>query len=458
MAAQQSQGALENGRGIIPFQLRTESPVLAVSGSPGEALERCTKPGKIIRSRFLPASTGDPLKTLVGELSMGLRTSLPRKRWLVIALMLTLCASGGCKESPWTPWNSYSARFIDAQGRVIDPQGGSRTTSEGQSYALFFALVDNDRPTFDRVLNWTQANLSNGDLGATLPAWLWGKSTDGQWKTLDPHSASDSDVWIAYSLVEAGRLWKYPAYSNLGRKMMAQIAKTEVEELPGFGTMLLPGAVGFKHGQTWILNPSYLPEFVFERFAAVDPGGPWRRIASGIPRLLEQSARHGFAMDWVEYVPGDGFYPTTQQRADDKSAAASTGSYDAIRVYLWAGLLDTKDKTRSEILSAVPGMSVYLADHSAPPEKVSDQGIPQPQDGPVGFSAALLPYLRAFPDLSKEGAQQTIRMSTQRDPNSGLYGKDVTYYDQNLALFATGFVDGRFRFGVSGELNVEWTR
>jgi len=178
--------------------------------------------------------------------------------------------------------------------------------------------------------------------------------------------------------------------------------------------------------------------------------------------LLEQSARHGFAMDWVEYIPGDGFYPTSRQRADSKDSAAQEGSpggsYDAIRVYLWAGMLDSKDRVRAELLSAVPGMSVYLADHPAPPEKVGDQGIPLSQDGPVGFSAALLPYLRAFPHLSREGALQTIRMSAQRDPNSGLYGKDLTYYDQNLALFATGFVDGRFRFGAGGELNVEWTR
>ncbi len=103
-------------------------------------------------------------------------------------------------------------------------------------------------------------------------------------------------------------------------------------------------------------------------------------------------------------------------------------------------------------------MSAYLANHDAPPEKVSDQGIPLAQDGPVGFSAAVLPYLRAFPDLSKVSAQQMIRMSTQKNQSTGLYGKDLTYYDQNLALFATGFLDGRFRFGPGGELNVEWKR
>jgi endoglucanase len=101
-------------------------------------------------------------------------------------------------------------------------------------------------------------------------------------------------------------------------------------------------------------------------------------------------------------------------------------------------------------------MSSYLASHDAPPEKVSDQGIPMAEEGPIGFSAALLPYLRAEPDGSRESAQQTVRMSKLRDGASGLYGKDLAYYDQNLALFSTGFIEGRYSFGPGGELNVGW--
>ena len=389
---------------------------------------------------------------------MGLRISRLGKRLLLIVALSMLSAAGGCKRGPWSLWDAYSARFIDVQGRVIDHQGADRTTSEGQAYAMFFALADNDRATFDRVLTWTQANLANGDLQTHLPAWLWGKNDKGEWKTLDPNPASDADVWMAYSLVEGGRLWKVPLYTNLGRKMMAAIAKSEVADLPGFGPMLLPGPTGFQHDRVWTLNPSYMPLFLFQRLAIVDPAGPWRQIALGIPRMLEQSARHGFAMDWVDYVPDDGFYPSTEQHPGNKDTDAPGGSYDAIRVYLWAGMLDDDGKTRAELLSAVPAMSVYLANHDAPPEKVSDQGIPLAQDGPVGFSAAVLPYLRAFPDLSRPSARQTIRMSARRDPSSGLYGKDMAYYDQNLALFATGYLDGRFRFGANGELRVEWTR
>jgi endo-1,4-beta-D-glucanase Y len=65
-------------------------------------------------------------------------------------------------------------------------------------------------------------------------------------------------------------------------------------------------------------------------------------------------------MDWVDYVPGDGFYPAPAHPDKDaaRPGAGPGGSYDAIRVYLWAGMLDGQRKTRDEMLSAVPAMSV----------------------------------------------------------------------------------------------------
>jgi endoglucanase len=163
-------------------------------------------------------------------------------------------------------------------------------------------------------------------------------------------------------------------------------------------------------------------------------------------------------MDWINYLPGDGFSPAPPIETGNKDSETAGGSYDAIRVYLWAGMMDGGGTQRSRVLSAVPAMSVYLATHDAPPEKVSDQGIPLAQDGPVGFSAAVLTYLRAFPRAAPAADRQMVRLLKAHDATTGLYGKELGYYDQNLALFATGFIDGRFRFDAGGELNVEWKR
>jgi hypothetical protein len=125
---------------------------------------------------------------------------------------------------------------------------------------------------------------------------------------------------MAYTLLEAGRLWKSPEYTHLGRGMLSMIAKAETANLPGFGLALMPGPGGFQHGQTWTLNPSYTPVFLFERFAHLDPPGPWRQVALNLPRLLDGSSRHGFAMDWVNYIPGDGFTPAPPMQTGNKDS------------------------------------------------------------------------------------------------------------------------------------------
>src|SRR5438105_1905284 len=91
------------------------------------------------------------------------------------------------------------AGFMDNQVRVIDHDSGDRTTSEGQAYATFFALVANDRSRFDGLLHWTEINLASGDLTSHLPAWSWGKNPNNKWGVLDSNSASDADLWMAYA-------------------------------------------------------------------------------------------------------------------------------------------------------------------------------------------------------------------------------------------------------------------
>ena len=85
-------------------------------------------------------------------------------------------------------WDAYAKRFISGDGRVIDPQGGDRTTSEGQSYALFFSLVSNDRVRFDKLLTWTESNLGQGDLGREM---------GGGTEAVDAQAPSDRQVGAA---------------------------------------------------------------------------------------------------------------------------------------------------------------------------------------------------------------------------------------------------------------------
>jgi endo-1,4-beta-D-glucanase Y len=93
--------------------------------------------------------------------------------------------------------------------------------------------------------------------------------------------------------------------------------------------------------------------------------------------------------------------------------------------------------------------------HPLPPRRVDENGTVQEADGPVGFSAAVVPYLQAL-SMKSEAKSQMDRLAALKDPATGLYGRDALYYDQNLALFATGWSEQRFRFDRQGRLKLKW--
>jgi hypothetical protein len=90
-------------------------------------------------------------------------------------------SASAASDKTWFLWNVYKAHFMAADGRIVDWNSEGRTTSEGQAYALFFALVADDRASFDLVLKWSQDNLAKGSLQENLPSWLWKRTAAGEW-------------------------------------------------------------------------------------------------------------------------------------------------------------------------------------------------------------------------------------------------------------------------------------
>ncbi len=392
-----------------------------------------------------------------------MRFGINRKQGLAVALGLTLglaasagsarlakaaqpaAAPGACGD--WSAYRTFVERFVQADGRVIDYSTPTQqTTSEGQSYGLFFALVANDRATFDRLLNWTRANLAANQFdpqNLRLPAWLWGRKAEGSYGVLDPNSASDSDLWIAYDLLQAGRLWHEPAYTQLGQALAARIVRDETTSLPGVGPMLLPGPQGFRDGGVTRLNPSYLPLPVLRALAHELPNGPWAKLAESAYKLVKTTSPQGFAPDWAAWQNG-------QFVVDPKNG--DIGSYDAIRVYLWAGLASPADPLAKPWLAALGGMRAKVEQNGYPPEKVSSTNGTASGEGPLSYWGALAPYFKALGDAHGLGLARTHLAAL----DAGVPGREPVYYDRVLGLFGTGFVDGRYRFDESGRLVPGW--
>jgi endoglucanase len=369
-----------------------------------------------------------------------------RRHFLRQAFWLGLATpTFGIAEPDGFPWRAFVVDFIQSDGRVIDHGEQGRSTSEGQAYAMFFALVANDRERFRLLLEWTERNLAGNDLRRHLPAWLWGKSLTGRWQVLDANPASDADLWLSYVLLEAGRLWGEPAYSELGLAVLARVSRLSVAQLPGFGPMLLPAPQGFAFsGSKWRINPSYLVPQQLRRFAVADPTGPWSGLAASMPSMLRAVAPLGIVPDWAIFASGR-WLPDAESNA--------TGSYDAVRAYLWTGMMSGADPLRAALLDAQRGLRAHMAMDGQLPERIDSRSGKAMGRAPVGFHAALLPWLSALGDTNALASERSRVSAAGMDkPAVGTR----TYYDRALAVFGMGWLDGHFRFDPQGRLVTHW--
>ncbi|HET9596372.1 MAG TPA: cellulose synthase complex periplasmic endoglucanase BcsZ, partial [Anaeromyxobacteraceae bacterium] len=314
-------------------------------------------------------------------------------------------------------------------------------------YLLFHALVADDRALFERALRWTERHLARGELAANLPAWLWGRDAHGRFRVLDRNSAADADVWMGYALVEAGRVWRAPEHDRLGRALLAEVVRREVRDLPGLGPALLPAPRGFEleAGRAWRLNPSYLPPQVARGLATAGVPGPWPALAAAQRRMLVEASARGFAPDWTLLRDGS-FGPDP--------VGGAVGGYDAIRVYLWNGMLAAGHPERAALLAATAGPAALLAEGREPPERVRLTTGEGQGRAPPGFLAALLPDVLARGDRAAAERLRAGLSAARR--GAALLGDPPAYYEQNLALFGEGFAEGRFRFAEDGRLVPAW--
>lgn len=372
---------------------------------------------------------------------------MPRRNFLGLLGAGVLGVSGStslvARELWGSAWHAYRHTFIDGQGRVIDYSSDEGfSTSEGQSYGLFFSLVAGDRGTFHRILNWTNTNLAGGRLGDILPAWKWGRH-NGHWGVIGQNSAADADCWLAYTLLEAGRLWHDHNLGVLGARLATRITDDESAKVNDFGRVLLPGSSQFPHSPPVMVDPSYTPNFLAHGIATATSQHAWHEIAATQPKVIAKLAGSGFAPDW-------GWLPSAPSHPPSGLPHPGTGSFDAIRCYLWAGLTAPDAPGALTGIAPIKGMARYLATHPVPPEHVNVATGETHGTGPIGFSAALLPYLVRL-KKHKSLSRQLRRVLGQRHA-SGVFGHPPHYYDESLIVFGLGGLSGVMQFSKEGKL------
>jgi len=241
--------------------------------------------------------------------------------------MLILLNSGCTPERVQDhDWERFRMRFIQPDGRLVDPQQNNMSHSEGQGIALLLAEHYDDPASFATIWGWTQTHLQiRSD---RLLTWSW--SPEGG--IGDRNNATDGDLLVAWALARAGKHWGNKAYLADARAIARDI-RTKLVRKDRRGLVLLPGTEGFVKPGYLVLNLSY---WVFPAFPALehlDPAEEWQELRkTGIDLLLESRfGRWGLPADWIALGDTPVLAPGFSSRF----------GYDAIRIPLyliWAGL------------------------------------------------------------------------------------------------------------------------
>lgn len=182
----------------------------------------------------------------------------------------------------------FFRRYVTAEGRVVRPENGSDTVSEGQAYAMLLAVALDDPGRLATVWRWTDTHLRRPD---GLLSWRW---ADG--RIADRQSAADADIDATMALLLASQRFGEPSYLREAGRMSRAIL--EFETIPvGGGRVLVAGPWARDRRLT---NPSYFWPEAFARFERL-PGDGWDDVRTSSVELASRLTSRGRSLppDWA---------------------------------------------------------------------------------------------------------------------------------------------------------------
>lgn len=266
-------------------------------------------------------------------------------------------------------WAAYKAKFLDADGRIVDNGNDNISHSEGQGYGLLLAYLSNSPADFEQIWYFTRTELLLRDDG--LAAWKWDPAATPH--VADTNNASDGDMLIAYALALAGSAWNKQDYLSEASQMAKTLLAHAIVHAGG-KTVILPGIGGFAASDRDdgpVINPSYWVYEAIPVMALLAPSPEWQKLKDDGLSLL-QSTQFGprkLPADWVSI------------RAKPSPAAGFEAEfgYNAIRIPLYlvrAGITDKVLLTRLQTGMAADNDMPAIIDLATgkPKQSLTDPG------------------------------------------------------------------------------------
>ncbi len=224
-------------------------------------------------------------------------------------------------------WHRFRHRFVAGDGRVIDSGNGDISHSEGQGYAMLFAVAAGERDAFDELRGWTRRVLQRKD---GLHYWRYDPRQHPA--ITDPNAAADGELLIAWALLRAADRWHDATYRAEAHQVIEAFEDRLVRRI-GSRLVIIPWDFADLESPR-VINPSYFIFPAIQDIAVETQSNLWMELYKNCLDLV-QSARFGpldLPPDWLA-IGDDNRLGIWQQRNP-------YFGYDAIRIPLylvWAG-------------------------------------------------------------------------------------------------------------------------
>jgi endoglucanase len=309
-------------------------------------------------------------------------------------------------------WRRFKHQYVMPDGRVIDTGNGDVSHSEGQGYAMLFAVAADDRETFETLRAWTERVLQRSD---GLHHWRFDPRSEPMIE--DPNAAADGELLIAWALLRAADRWQERTYLVQARVIIQAFESRLVRRI-GRRLMIVPWDLADLESPR-IINPSYFVFPAMQDIAVEMRSDLWLELYADCLSLV-QEARFG---RWQ--LPPDWLSIDADNRLGIWSERNPYFSYDAIRIPLhlaWAG-----HDTREFLGSFLETWARFPPQRAPDWFDLSPGGAHSRDSAPPGFSAvrSLTETIAALADGETTSSEPLPTLYVARD-----------YYSASLIMLA----------------------
>jgi len=180
----------------------------------------------------------------------------------------------------------WKNRFVVSNPtRVIRPENGNDTVSEGIGYGMLLAVYMGDKTLFDGLYSYWTTHPAGGGNASMLMNWCIQAGAGSCPAT--GGSATDADEDVAWALIQAGKQWGNTGstnYASVATAMVKQIFASDID-----GTSSVPKG-GSNYTSPNPTNPSYFAPAYYRVFAGLDSGDNWGNVVTASYTALKNNA------------------------------------------------------------------------------------------------------------------------------------------------------------------------